>query len=1208
MAADFKNILGIDCRVRLFYRYDFEENAQSRRIIDTVLSEPNIDQVLTPETFERETAGMRVIASEYLPGQYDVRADSASQCAALITGERPAIRTAQVIALNGADADAVERIKNYIINPVDSREAAPELPDTLDPERPRPDDVAVLEGFRALAPDALEALRQSQGLAMSPEDIVCVQRYFAEEDRDPTATELRVIDTYWSDHCRHTTFLTELDAPVFSPGTQAVQDAWSRYEALRAETGRDSRPVTLMDMATIGAKALKARGALTNLDESEEINACSVNMTVNHDGADEDWLLMFKNETHNHPTEIEPFGGAATCLGGAIRDPLSGRAYVYQAMRVTGAADVRAPIADTLEGKLPQRKISKEAAAGYSAYGNQIGLATGQVEEIFDPGFLAKRLEVGAVIAAAPKNNVIREVPEPGDVVLLVGGRTGRDGCGGATGSSKAHTQESIHTSGAEVQKGNPVTERKIQRLFRDPETARMIRRCNDFGAGGVAVAIGELADSLDIDLDAVPKKYDGLDGTELAISESQERMAVVVRPEDVDAFIKKGADENLEVTPVAVVTDDGRLKMRWRGTTILDLSRAFLNTNGASQQAGLTFTAPAEQTQDIPASFEDGLKERLSALGGASQKGLGEMFDSTIGAGTILAPYGGACQLTPQNGMAAKIPVEHGDTDTVSVMTYGYALDTLKRDAYAGGAESVVRALAKLIAMGADYKNAALTFQEYFERLEKDPEKWSRPAAALLGALDAQIGTGAAAIGGKDSMSGTYEELSVPPTLIAFAVAPETAGNILSAEFKKPGSPVYYMDVPQKDGQTDYAALCAQWDAFATAAAAGKILSAKTAETGGIAQSAAQMAFGNQISVNFTADLETLFKKRGGGILFEAAEKLDLPDAVVIGTTGGSALSAAGETVSLKELTEVWESGLRDVYPEKAAVSGKAPALCYAKGPASVYMGEPFAAPRIFIPAFPGTNCETDTAKAFERAGGIPEIALFRNRSPLDIEQSVAQMVKGIQNSQIIALPGGFSAGDEPDGSGKFIAAVFKNPQIADALADFLGRGGLMLGICNGFQALIKLGLLPYGRLTDLKPGMPTLRRNAVGRHVSTIPMTKVVSNQSPWLAGVEVGETFRIPMSHGEGRFTAEPELLKQLADNGQIATQYVDFDGRATMDGRFNPNGSDWAVEGITSPDGRIFGKMGHSERAGRHLYKNIPGNKDQKIFESGVNYFK
>lgn len=1225
---EFETLLGIEGleEVRLLYRYDFprQDEKLARQIIETVFSEPNQDMVYEEgPAFLAEMAPYHCFAVEYLPGQYDQHADSASQCAELITGTKPEIKVAAFYALKGdLSPEAIDSIKHYLINPVDSREASLEERDTLADPVHRPEAIARVAGFTTLSPEALEVYRSENGFAMSPNDMRFIQDYFRDDEhRDPTLTELRVIDTYWSDHCRHTTFLTELTDIGIDRDDTALLRAYQNYKNIRDELyGEDTRrPFTLMDLGTIGAKKIRADGGLADLDESEEINACSVKMKVDHDGKPEDWLLMFKNETHNHPTEIEPFGGAATCLGGAIRDPLSGRAYVYQAMRLTGAWDPRVPIDETLPGKLPQRKISKGAADGYSSYGNQIGLATGQVVEVYHPGFLAKRLEVGAVIAAVPEENVIREVPEPGDVVLLIGGRTGRDGCGGATGSSVAHTSESIEKSGAEVQKGNPVEERKIQRLFRDPELAKKIRRCNDFGAGGVSVAVGELADSLDIDLDQVKKKYEGLDGTELAISESQERMAIVVRPEDAAFIREKAKAENLEVSQVATVTDDGRLRMRWRGEIILDLSRDFLNTNGARQEA----TVLIESSKKAETNETGKLRKKnlfaqipkiLSDINTISQKGLGEMFDGTIGAGSVLMPYGGLYALTPQEGMAAKIPVEHGDTSTVSVMSFGYAPYVTEQDPFTGGTQAVIRSLSKLACLGADANTARLSFQEYFESLGDDPKKWGRPYAALLGALSAQIGMGTPAIGGKDSMSGSFEDLSVPPTIISFAVAVDEADHIVSSELKQAGNSLYLIDMPMNASgdEYDYEQIKNIYSAFKQAVDDGEILSAKTAGDKGAIETMMLMSFGNRVGLELTADDEVLLAPRAGAIVFEAK---DVPQALkdieplrIAETITEPVIRKGEEALDLPRLTEIFESGMRDVYPEKVDVDEVVENIAYTKGPI-VSAKETFAAPRIFIPAFPGTNCEVDTAKAFENAGGVPEITLFRNLTQNDIDESVKDFVKGIQNAQIIALPGGFSAGDQPEGSGKFIAAVFRNPKIREALEDFLeNRDGLMLGICNGFQALIKLGLVPYGKIVDIKEGMPTLTYNRIGRHVSTIPMTKVVSNLSPWLANVNVGDTFRVPMSHGEGRFTASDAVMEALIANGQIATQYVDLSGNATMDGNFNPNGSRFAVEGITSKDGRIFGKMGHSERVGKNLYKNIPGEQDQKIFLSGVNYFK
>ncbi|MEG0074906.1 MAG: phosphoribosylformylglycinamidine synthase [Eubacterium sp.] len=1219
LASTFQRILKIEGleSIRIVYRYDvenleFEILSQIKKII---FSEPNVDDVYENElsfTSEEQAFGI-----EYLPGQYDQHGDSAAQCIQIIAGEKPLLKVAKIVVVKGkVSSEELRKIKQYMINPVDSQEADLSARKTLTDKIKKPADIERIEGFTDFSAKDLENYRKKMGFAMSEADIAFVQKYYKEDEkRNPLLTELKVIDTYWSDHCRHTTFSTCIEKIDFECGpiTEAIEKVFNSYDATRDELyGEDTeRPMTLMDLAVIGTKDVKKRGLVPDLDESEEINACSINIKVDHDGLDEDWLLMFKNETHNHPTEIEPFGGAATCLGGAIRDPLSGRSYVYQAMRLTGAWDPRTPIEETLSGKLPQRKISQEAAHGYSSYGNQIGLATGQVVEVYDPGFLAKRMEVGAVIAATPKENVRRERPIPGDIILLVGGKTGRDGCGGATGSSKAHTEESIHESGAEVQKGNPVEERKIQRLFRNGDLARMIKRCNDFGAGGVSVAIGELAESLDIDLDKVPKKYEGLDGTELAISESQERMAVVVKPENVEQFIAMGNAENLEVTQVATVTDTGRLVMKWRDKEILNLSRAFLDTNGAAQYTDVLVKEPkAIEKKSEKIDFKEKIIAILKDINVASQKGLSEMFDSTIGAGTVVMPFGGKYALTPQDGMSAKIPVIHGDTKTCSIMTYGYNPEIAKWSPFHGGVSCVVESLSKVVAMGGDYKKARLSFQEYFERLNKDPEKWGKPFAALLGAFEAQKALGIPAIGGKDSMSGTFEHRTVPPTIISFAVAPDEVDHIVTAEIKKIGSKLYLFEVVKDDkGLVDYDALAKMYSTIRCLNLEGKILSAKTVGQMGLAETLAKMSFGNKIgiAISDTVAENKLFTPLCGSIVVEVTEKIE--NAFYIGSTlERSELMYKGTVLGLDTLIETWEAPMRSVYPEIKTIEGTVQNVKYIGGSA-VKSNEKFTAPQVFIPVFPGTNCEYDTAKAFENAGAMPKTIIFRNRTAEDIKASIKEMAETIRQSQMIMIPGGFSAGDQPDGSGKFIAAVFRNPEIKDAVMDLIkNRDGLMLGICNGFQALIKLGLVPYGEIIDIEPEMPTLTYNTISRHISTIPMTKVVSNLSPWLAGATVGSTYRIPMSHGEGRFIAEESVMKELIEKGQIATQYVDFKGNATMDGHFNPNGSTGAVEGITSADGRIFGKMGHSERIGQGLYKNIPGEKDQQIFRSGVEYFK
>ena len=1219
LAAVFRNILNLSELedLRIVYRYDVEALSDDvmTQVVNVIFSEPNVDDVY--ENSLPIDSDEQVFAIEYLPGQYDQHGDFAAQCTQIIAGYKPLIKVAQCVVLRGdLGEDDINRIKEYMINPVDSMETSLDARESLTDAVKEPEAVGTITGFIHFTDKQLDELSKSMGFAMSDDDLRFVRRYFSEDEkRDPTVTELRVIDTYWSDHCRHTTFATHLDQIDFERGpiNSGIERVFSRYDEVRDDLfGEDTdRPMTLMDLGTIGAKAVKSRGLLNDLDQSEEINACSVNIKVDHDGNIEDWLLQFKNETHNHPTEIEPYGGAATCLGGAIRDPLSGRAYVYQAMRLTGAGDVTAPISETLPGKLPQRKISEEAAAGYSSYGNQIGLATGQVFEVHDPGFLAKRMEVGAVIAAVPKNQVRRERPEAGNVILLVGGRTGRDGCGGATGSSKAHTEASIYESGAEVQKGNPVEERKIQRLFRNPELSRMIIRCNDFGAGGVSVAIGELADSLDIDLDKVPKKYEGLDGTELAISESQERMAVVVDAADAERFIALGDSENLEVTPVAVVTDTGRLRMKWRGEIILDLSRAFLNTNGADQSTDVLVKEPVLENAFVP--FND-IKKRtfdlLSDLNVAGQKGLGEMFDSTIGAGTVTMPYGGKYCLTPQDGMAAKIPVEHGDTSTVSIMTYGYNPTLAKQSPFHGAASAVVESLAKAVAMGGDYHDVRLSFQEYFERLGKDPVKWGKPFSALLGAFEAQDALNIPAIGGKDSMSGTFEDLTVPPTLISFAVCAADIGHVVTGEFKQAGSNIYRFTINKdQNGFIDYESVKNNFDRVTALIGEGKVLSARAVGQHGMMGEVLKAAFGNKIGVRFDDAIteEDLFSPAPGDLIIETCEII--ADAALVGVTVQEPQVLVDDTViDLEELISAWQKPLWDIYPETAEAPGKAQNVSFDKGPV-IASSSSFAAPRVFIPVFPGTNCEYDTVKAFERAGAVCETVIFNNRSAQAIDASIDQMVKAIDNAQMIMLPGGFSAGDQPDGSGKFIAAVFRNPKIADAVMKLLkSRDGLMLGICNGFQALVKLGLLPDGEIKSLTPDMPTLTYNTIGRHISAMPVTKVVSNLSPWLAGAQLGGLYRVPVSHGEGRFVANDAVIEKLIKNGQIATQYVDFDGNATMDGNYNLNGSVCAIEGITSADGRILGKMGHSERIGKGLYQNIPGENDQKIFESGVNYFK
>ena len=1234
--ADLRENLGMTAIEDLRYlnRYDIsglsqEEFQQAR---GTILSEPNVDQVYDEEFPAPE--GYRVFAMEYLPGQYDQRADSAAQCVQLLTqGERPQVLTARVVAVKGNITDEqFEKIQSYLVNPVESRIASLDKPESLDMQAEVPPDVARVKGFIGWNGEELKNYYGSMGFAMTLEDLAFCQEYFRDtERRDPTVTELRVIDTYWSDHCRHTTFLTRLEQVEIEKGalSGAIEEALKAYyDARDTVYGKDtSRPVSLMDMALVGMKLLRKEGKIPDLDVSEEINACSIQVPVTIDGETQQWLVQFKNETHNHPTEIEPFGGAATCLGGAIRDPLSGRAYVYQAMRVTGSGDPRTSFEDTMPGKLPSRKITTGAASGYSSYGNQIGLATGQVTELYDPGYMAKRMEIGAVIGASPKENVIRETPMPGDAIVLLGGRTGRDGCGGATGSSKAHTEQSIETCGAEVQKGNPPTERKIQRLFRDGEVAKLIKRCNDFGAGGVCVAIGELADGLTVDLDRVSKKYEGLDGTELAISESQERMAVVRDPKDVPAFLQAAHQENLEAQQVAEVTENPRLKMNWRGDLIVDLSREFLNTNGVTQRAKAKITAvdPAEDYRHLaPKALRDlpvgkAFEENLKRLEVCSQKGLSERFDSSIGAGTVLMPFSGKYQLTPEEAMVAKIPLLKGETDDATAMSYGYIPGISRWSPFHGAAYAVVESLSKLLAVGADPAAARLTFQEYFERLHDVPERWGKPAAALLGAFTAQVNMGNPAIGGKDSMSGSFEALDVPPTLVSFAVAMTKASKTVSACFRKAGSQAWMVPVPENP-ETHLPA----WDKLKAVYAKiyemmgkNQILSASVVREGGAAAAVCRMCFGNQMGFQFAGDPDqkTLFAPLSGSLVLELKDDSDTTGletlgASVLGAVCGEPVILIGsERLSLAALTEAWEKPLEKVFPTRAETKAyfcqvplysernqKAPAVQYAK-------------PRVFIPAFPGTNCEVDTARAFERAGAKADVLIVKNLTPADIEETIEAMVKAIQNAQIIMLPGGFSGGDEPDGSGKFIATTFRNPRVAEAVSELLEkRDGLMLGICNGFQALIKLGLVPYGRITQIQENDPTLTFNTLGRHVSRMVYTRVTSVKSPWLMGAEAGQIHTVPVSHGEGRFVADAQTVARLMANGQIATQYVDLEGNPSMDIQWNPNGSVCAIEGITSPDGRILGKMGHSERQGENLYGNVPGEKDQQLFASGVRYFK
>jgi phosphoribosylformylglycinamidine synthase len=1231
LSHELRHMLGIAGleKLRIINRYDVEgiTDALFHECIPTVFSEPQVDDT-SLEEMPPVAEGSYVFAVESLPGQFDQRADSASECVQLISkGERPLVRSAKVYVLEGTlTDDDIAQIKSYVINPVEAREASLEKKATLKTEYPKPKMVEKLEGFLDLDEKGLQAFIDDRGLAMDLADIKFCQRYFASEGRVPTITEIKMIDTYWSDHCRHTTFGTNLDDMEIDD--EVVKQAFQRYLDARHELGRDKKPLCLMDMGTIGAKYLKHKGILTTLDESEEINACTVKCTVDVDGKPEDWLFLFKNETHNHPTEIEPFGGAATCIGGAIRDPLSGRSYVYQAMRVTGAGDPTQPVSETLEGKLPQRKICRTAAAGYSSYGNQIGLATGQVSELYHPGYVAKRMEIGAVVGATPADHVRRECPAPGDKIVLLGGRTGRDGIGGATGSSKAHNVESLAQDGAEVQKGNAPVERKLQRLFRRKDACRLIKRCNDFGAGGVSVAIGELADGLFIDLNRVPKKYEGLDGTELAISESQERMAVALAPEDVDEFLKIAHEENLEATVVARVTEEKRLRMVWDGETIVDVSREFLSSNGAPKHQKVHVEAQKPYSHDWDGTtFGQKMDSLVRDLNVASNKGLSERFDSTIGASTVLMPFGGKTQLTPAEAMVAKLPVM-GETTTCSGMAWGFNPYLMSADQFRGAYLSVVESVAKMVATGFAHKDLYLTFQEYFEKLRDVPERWGKPTAALLGSLMAQMDLGLASIGGKDSMSGSFEDLDVPPTLVSFATGLGTIDTIVSPEFKHAGSrviavvPAYHEDglVPEADSflaaSSFVEKLIADKDAVAVS----------TPGYGCVAEALFKMCLGNQIGVDVadTYTVESLFTPAYGSYIVELADGCIVPKApenVSVAPLGETAadyhIRACGETLAGATLQEAWEHGIEDVYPYRGVAEG--PALEKLAWKAEEHDYEPvhfaapaggvdFGKPRVIIPVFPGTNCEYDSERAWRRAGAAPRSLVLNNLSPEAVAESVEAMAKAISESQIVMLPGGFSGGDEPDGSAKFINAFFRNPQITEAVRDLLQkRDGLMLGICNGFQALIKLGLVPYGDIVDTTAASPTLTFNTIGRHQSRIVTTSVASNLSPWLSKCEVGDLHRIAISHGEGRFVASDEVLKDLIAKGQVATQYVDDEGTPSMDLAFNPNGSLMAVEGITSPDGRVLGKMGHSERVSKGCYQNIPGNRFQPLLEGGVAYF-
>ena len=1225
LAGELRTILGITAlqSVRIVNRYDVEGISQElfNKATPTVFSEPQVDNVSNDLP---DFGNATVFATEFLPGQFDQRADSASECIQLISqGERPTVRSAKVYALEGDLTDAdVDAIKHYVINPVEAREASLDTKQTLKTAVPTPGKVEVIAGFNEMDAAAAQQFIDERGLAMDLADLEFCQQYFTAEHREPTITEIKVIDTYWSDHCRHTTFGTELDEVTIDDAT--VKAAFERYLAIRHELGRDSKPVCLMDMGTIGAKWLKKNGILTGLDESEEINACTVKVKVDVNGENQDWLFLFKNETHNHPTEIEPFGGAATCIGGCIRDPLSGRSYVYQAMRVTGAADPTVPVADTLEGKLPQRKLVTTAAAGYSSYGNQIGLATGQVDEIYHPGYVAKRMEVGAVVAATPADHVRRETPAPGDKIILLGGRTGRDGIGGATGASKAHNVESLELDGAEVQKGNAPVERKLQRLFRRGDACRLIKRCNDFGAGGVSVAVGELADGLYVDLNTVPKKYEGLDGTELAISESQERMAVDVAADDVDEFLGYAREENLEATVIATVTEDPRMVMTWNGDEIVNLSREFLASNGASKHQ--VVHVEEQHAYETPAAWREGsLAERLHAvvtdLNVASNKGLSERFDSTIGAGTVLMPFGGRRQLTPNEAMVAKFPV-FGETTTASAMAWGFNPYIMSANQFTGAYLSVVESLSKLVAAGFEHEKAYLSFQEYFEKLRDEPERWGKPTAAVLGALMAQIDLGAGAIGGKDSMSGTFEHLDVPPTLISFAVAVGNMKRATSPEFKGADhrvvriAPRYLADglTPDKDALLEAFSLVEELVDFHDA------LAVSTPGYGATAEALFKMTLGNRIGVALNDGITTddLFTPAYGSFIIELADNAKLPAAsnlVEIGeigtTTASYELRAAGEMIDLDDVQEAWESGIESVFPYRsqgADAGVTTETVTFETPKKTVYVGAPVARPHVVIPVFPGNNCEYDSAAAFERAGADVSTLIVNNLTPEAVAESTAALADEIKHSQIVMIPGGFSGGDEPDGSAKFITAFFRSPAVAEAVRDLLkNRDGLMLGICNGFQALIKLGLVPYGDIVPMTAECPTLTFNTIGRHQSRLVRTRVASNLSPWLARTNVGNIHTVAISHGEGRFVASEPVLDMLKTNGQIATQYVDESGVPGMDLAVNPNGSLLAIEGITSPDGRVFGKMGHSERSGNGLYVNVPGNKYQPLFEAGVEYF-
>ena len=1224
--ADIKNVVGINVdEVREFIRYDIEDLDEEvyAKAKTTIFSEQPVDNLYEELP---DLKGYKLLVVEYLPGQYDQRADSAMQCVQLLSmAKRPLIKCAKLYAIKGADDKGFEKIKKYIINPVESREGSMEIPATLEQEVQLNLTVPVIEGFIDMSDDEIAEYHKKTGFAMSKEDLAFVRDYFKGEKRNPTESEIKVIDTYWSDHCRHTTFATELTDIKIDSNNPHVQKALDLYRDLYEEfnSKREDKYPCLMDIATIAVKKLKKEGKLDNLDVSDEINACSVEVDVDVDGKPQKWLIMFKNETHNHPTEIEPFGGAATCLGGAIRDPLSGRTYVYQAMRVTGSGDPTQDISTTLKGKLPQRVITKTAAAGYSSYGNQIGLSTGLVAEMYHENYRAKRLETGYVIAGAPKENVVRRKPVKGDIIVLLGGETGRDGCGGATGSSKAHTEKSVEVCGAEVQKGNPPTERKIQRLFRNKEVAQLIVKCNDFGAGGVSVAIGELADSLDIYLDKVPKKYEGLSGTELAISESQERMAVVLDKNDVEKFIEFSAKENLQATAVAEVTDNGRMRMFYAGNVIVDLKRKFLDTNGVKQRQNAHVDDNVsnymdklnEKTEQLfdKGEFDQAVLSELSRLNVCSTKGLGEMFDGTIGAASVLMPFGGKYQLTPAIAMASKPPVE-GFTDTATVSTYGCSPQLMTSSPFTGAIYSILLSLSKQVACGVDVKTVRLSLQEYFKRLNQDADRWGQPLAALLGALYAQIGFGVGAIGGKDSMSGTFEHIDVPPTLISFAMGIHKASKIITNTFdyKSGAKNIWHIAIPKDEyGIPDFAKTLALYDAIKDECASGKIKAINVVEEGGVVASVFKACMGNKEGTDWNELSEDLFAPAFGDFVVLADEigKLKEFDAQLVAVLNGThTADLCGKELKMDVAAQSFEGTLDNVFPTTAPASGEVQNLifCARKQP---HVARNIVKPQVFIPVFPGTNCEYDTARAFERAGAKANILVIKNRSSKDIEDSAKEIVKALSQSQIIAFPGGFSGGDEPDGSGKFIATTFKNPRIAEAVMELLyKRDGLALGICNGFQALIKLGLVPYGDIREQTPQAPTLTFNNISRHVSTMVNIRIATNKSPWLSKVHVDDVFTVPVSHGEGRFVASKEELDKIIKNGQVATQYVDMTRNATMQSPFNPNGSMYAIEGIISPDGRVLGKMGHSERLDKDLYKNVEGNYDMKLFESGVDYFK